>query len=127
MRAAFAQPAAILGFIRAHRGRAMTQDIKHTLADIESGLNILTLTAQEHTKNFLLTNARLDQIIALLTPKETDENALSDLLGHLVMLGREQLTLAQRTIQILAALEQRLPPGPGNADETAAPDARRPL
>lgn len=106
----------------------MSQDIKDALSRLEKDQYALTLAVHGLNEQARLTIQRLDAIITLLTPKDSDDTALSDLLGHLVMIGREQLTLAQRTLQILAALEQRLAPSDDNgAGENIPANGRRPL
>jgi len=91
------------------------------------GPNALASLIEAHTGQLQITNAKLDQLIALLTPKDATDNLLSDLLGHLVMLGREQLTLAHRTIDALDEISQQLPPPTATTPKSAASNGDLPV
>jgi len=88
---------------------ALLGDTKSAFENIEAGLNALATLIEGQSSQIEITNKRLDELIALLAPKDPGENLLSDLLSHLVMIGREQLTLAHRTIDALAEIGQQLP------------------
>jgi len=96
---------------------SMNNETKSAFENIEAGLNALATLIEGQSSQIEITNKRLDELIALLAPKDPGENLLSDLLSHLVMIGREQLTLAHRTIDALAEIGQQLPlpssPTPG--------------
>ncbi|HUZ91044.1 MAG TPA: hypothetical protein VMU78_03970, partial [Methylocella sp.] len=94
---------------------------------LEAGPNALASLIEAQTGQLQTTNARLDQLIALLAPKDPAENPLSDLLAHLVMLAREQLTLAHRTIDALTEISQQLPPPASPTPESAASNGGLPL
>jgi hypothetical protein len=85
--------------------------------NVEAGLNALATLIEGQSSQIEIINKRLNELIALLAPKDPGENPLSDLLSHLVMIGREQLTVAHRTIDALAEIGQQLPlpssPTPG--------------
>lgn len=105
----------------------MSQDVKDSLTRLEAETQALATAVNSQGELLRLTNQRLDEILALLTPKESDETGLSDLLATLVMIGREQLTLAQHSLKLLASIDERLPHGPEDADEIAPRAGGRPL
>jgi hypothetical protein len=104
----------------------MTPELVAAFAKLETGNHDLATLAKHHTEQIAVVVARLDQIILLLTPKESDEPTLSDLLGHMIMIGREQLNLAKQTVQMLARMEQRLD-DPAAGDPSKAANDRSPL
>ena len=99
---------------------ALLGDTKSAFDNLEAGLNALATLIEGESSQIQITNKRLDELIALLTPKDPGENFLSDLLSHLVMIGREQLTLAHRTIDALAEIGQQLPPPSSSIPGTGA-------
>lgn len=101
----------------------MTPEFAAAFAKLETGDHDLANLAKHHIEQIAVVVARLDQIILLLTPKEADEPTLSDLLGHMIMIGHEQLTLARQTIQMLARIEQRLD-NPAAGDPSTASSGR---
>ncbi|HUZ90306.1 MAG TPA: Arc family DNA-binding protein [Methylocella sp.] len=72
----------------------------------KSSPNILASLIEAQTGQLQITNTRLDELIALLAPKDPAENPLGDLLAHLLMLGREQLTLARQTLDEISKLSE---------------------
>jgi hypothetical protein len=104
----------------------MTPELAAAFAKLETGSHDLATHAKHHTEQIAIVVARLDQIIHLLTPNESDEPTLSDLLGHMIMIGREQLILARQSVQMLARIEQRLD-NPAAGDSSKASNGRSPL
>jgi len=101
----------------------MTPEFKDAFAKLETDNHDLATLARHHTEQIAGVVTRLDQIILLLTPKESDEPTLSDLLGHMIMIGREQLTLARQTIEMLARIEQCVD-NPAAGDRSNASNGR---
>ncbi len=99
---------------------SMNNDTKSAFENIDAGINALATLIEGQSSQIEITNKRLDELIALLAPKDPGENLLSDILSHLVMIGREQLTLAHRTIDALAEIGQQLPPPSSPIPGTAA-------
>ena len=81
------------------------------IARIEITTSATAASMQEQTEELRRVNGRLDEIAALLRPKDVDPDkpTLGDLLAHLVAQGKEQLALARQSIQLLKRVEHRLP------------------
>jgi hypothetical protein len=98
----------------------MDSATKSAFDKLEAGINALATLIEGQSTQIQITNKRLDELLALLAPKDPGENLLSDLLGHLVMIGREQLTLAHRTVDALTEIGGQLPPHSSPIPGTAA-------
>lgn len=105
----------------------MNQDLKDALDRLEAETHALTAAVDKQAEMLRVAIERLDAIIALLTPKEPEENGLSDLLARLVMIGGEQLALAQRSFTLLASIDERLPHATEGDDDVLARHGPRPL
>ncbi|WOJ91750.1 hypothetical protein RZS28_18655 (plasmid) [Methylocapsa polymorpha] len=89
----------------------MSDQSKEPLARIEAKADEIAAAVRDQNDQLRITNARLDELVTLLTPKESDpgEPTLGDLLAHLIALGGEQLTLARKTVDLLIDMRQDLP------------------
>jgi len=89
----------------------MNDHTKDPLDRIEAKADEIAAAVRDQNDQLRITNTRLDELVALLTPKENNpgEPTLGDLLAHLIALGGEQLTLARKTVDLLVAMRQDLP------------------
>jgi len=84
---------------------------KDALGRIEAKADDIAAAVKVQNDQLRITNARLDELVTLLTPKENDpgEPTLGDLLAHLIALGGEQIALARKTVDLLIDMRQDLP------------------
>jgi hypothetical protein len=88
----------------------MNQELKEALARIEKGNHDIVTAVKSQNDQIRITIARLDEIVALLTPIDNaGEPTLADLLAHLIAQGREQLILTRKTAELLIDLQHNLP------------------
>jgi DNA-directed RNA polymerase sigma subunit (sigma70/sigma32) len=88
----------------------MSKELKEGLARVEQEAHQIVQAVGLQNEQIRITIARLDEIIALLTPKDdAGEPTLSDLLAHLIAQNREQLILSRKTFEILVDMQQSLP------------------
>lgn len=88
----------------------MNQELKEALARIEQSNHEIATAVSSQNDQIRVTIARLDEIIALLTPKDNaGEPTLSELLAHLIAQGREQLILTRKAVDLLIDMQQNLP------------------
>jgi DNA-directed RNA polymerase sigma subunit (sigma70/sigma32) len=104
----FAQNAVTLRF---RSGDAiMSKELNEGLARVEQETHQIVEAVGLQNEQIRVTIARLDEIIALLTPKDdAGEPTLSDLLAHLIAQNREQLILSRKTIDFLVDMQKSLP------------------
>ncbi|WP_292530113.1 hypothetical protein [Methylocystis sp.] len=97
----------------------MTDELKDALSRIETETHNILAAAKSQNDQNRLAIARLDEIIALLTPKDNaGEPTLSELLAHLIAQGREQLILTRKAVDLLIDMQQNLPSKTVEALET---------
>ncbi len=89
----------------------MSKEVKEALDRVEQETHQVVEAVHIQNEQIRLTIARLDEIIALLTPKDGDagEPTLTDLVTHLITQGREQLVLTRRTVDLLIDMQRNLP------------------
>ncbi len=88
----------------------MSKEVKEALDRVEQEIHQVVDAVHIQNEQIRLTIARLDEIIALLTPKDdTAEPTLTDLVTHLITQGREQLVLTRRTVDLLIDMQRNLP------------------
>ncbi|MBU3890932.1 hypothetical protein [Methylosinus sp. KRF6] len=88
----------------------MSEELKEGLARVEQESHQIVEAVGLQNEQIRITIARLDEIIALLTPKDdAGEPTLSDLLAHLIAQNREQLILSRKTFDLLVDMQQSLP------------------
>ena len=88
----------------------MSQELKEGLARVEQEAHQIVEAVGLQNEQIRISIARLDEIIALLTPKDdAGEPTLSDLLAHLIAQNREQLILTRKTFELLVDMQQSLP------------------
>jgi hypothetical protein len=104
----FAQNAATLRFRSG--GAIMSKELKEGLARVELETHLIVEAVGLQNEQIRITIARLNEIIALLTPKDgAGEPTLSDLLAHLIAQNREQLILSRKTVELLVDMQQSIP------------------
>jgi DNA-directed RNA polymerase sigma subunit (sigma70/sigma32) len=88
----------------------MSKELKEGLARVEQETHQIVEAVGLQNEQIRITIARLDEIIALLSPKDDPgEPTLSDLLAHLIAQNREQLILSRKTLDLLVDMQQNLP------------------
>lgn len=88
----------------------MNEEFKEAIARIEQETHEIVTAVRSQNDQIRVTIARLDEIVALLTPKDdAGEPTLTDLLAHLIAQGREQLILTRKTVDLLIDMPQNLP------------------
>jgi DNA-directed RNA polymerase sigma subunit (sigma70/sigma32) len=88
----------------------MPKELKEGLARVEQETHQIVEAVGLQNEQIRVTIARLDEIIALLTPKDdAGEPSLSDLLAHLIAQNREQLILTRQAVDLLVDVQQNLP------------------
>ena len=103
----------------------MDSTTKTAFTRIETQLQSLSAQVQTVQEQSELTARRLLELVTLLTPQKNNDDApLSDLFAHLIMIGREQLNLARRTLDSIAALREQITPANDHADDVSG--SRRP-
>jgi hypothetical protein len=88
----------------------MSKELKEGLARVELETRLIVEAVGLQNEQIRISIARLDEIIALLMPKDNaGEPTLSDLLAHLIAQNREQLILSRKTIDLLVDMQKSLP------------------
>ncbi|WP_157235608.1 hypothetical protein [Methylosinus sp. LW4] len=88
----------------------MTKELKEGLGRVEHEAYQIVEAVGLQNEQIRIAIARLDEIIALLAPKDdAGEPTLSDLLAHLIAQNREQLILSRRTVDLLVDMQKGLP------------------
>ena len=103
----------------------MDSTTKTAFTRIETQLQTLSAQVQAVQEQSELTARRLLELVTLLTPQNNNDDApLSDLFAHLIMIGREQLNLARRTLDSISALREELAVATNHPDDASR--SRRP-
>lgn len=88
----------------------MSKESVEALARVEQETHQIVEAVGIQNEQLRIAIARLDEIIALLTPKDdAGEPTLSELLAHLIAQNREQLILTRRTHDLVVEMQQMLP------------------
>lgn len=88
----------------------MNHEFKDAFGRLEQGNNDLATALVSVNEQMRVSNARLDEIVALLTPKDNpEEPSLSELLAHMIAQQREQLMLTRKIVDLTLDIHQSLP------------------